>query len=257
MNLILDLKINAFNSIYHGLVHLERVISDNSDNWSKDVKFDHDSQMTTYIRNEKFSFYVNELYYIPPKYYEFKFCVLHFIHGIELLLLEIVKAHNESDIYIKVGNNKTINFWKALDLAKQLSPNLLTDSQFESLKTCKELRNNLEHFEIKSNYSEMYKVTSQLISIINGIFQLHLNLNLVKFYEFDCWKDEFTGKFTFAINQCLQDLKKNGYEYNNYLIESKLDLMTCLYCGENSYSLSENLCFFCLTEFDEEIKNVL
>jgi len=86
---------------------------------------------------------------------------------------------------------------------------------------------------------------------------MHLHLNLVRFYEFDCWRNEFNGRFNFSINQTLQDLKKNGYSYNNKLIENKRDLTLCFYCGENSYLKSENLCLFCLSEIDEELKNVL
>lgn len=257
MEVRLDLKINAFNSIYQGLVHLDRAVSNNNDMWSKDIEFDHENQMTTYKQNGKISFYIDEFYYIPPKYYELKFSVLHFTHGIELLLLDIVKSKNESDIFESKGNGKTINFWTALNKTKGIITDLLTDSQIKSLETCKELRNNLEHFEIQSNYNELYKVSSQLLSIINGIFQMHLHLNLVKFYEFDCWRNEFKGRFTFSINQTLQDLKKNGYNFNKKLIENKQDLSLCFYCDENSYSESENLCLFCLSEIDEDLKNVL
>lgn len=251
MEVRLDLKVNAFNSIYQGLVHLDKAVSNHINMWSKDIEFDHESQMTTYRENGKISFYVDEFYYIPPKYYELKFSVLHFTHGIELLLLDIVKSKKESDIFeTKKGKVKTINFWTALDKTKGIIPDLLTDSQIKSLEECKELRNNLEHFEIQSTYKELYKVTSQLLSIINSIFQIHLNLNLVKFYEFDCWENKFNSKFTFCINQTLQDLKKNGYYFNNKLIENKGDLSFCFYCDENSYSESENLCLFCLSEID-------
>ncbi|MCD8436046.1 hypothetical protein LNJ03_12190 [Tenacibaculum dicentrarchi] len=257
MDIKLDLRNNALNSIYQGLTHLERAVSEGYNIRSKDIEFDHEEQMVTYKRNGKLSFYLDDLYYIPPRYYEFKFSILQFIHGIELLLLDIVKSKNENEIFESTNRKKTINFWKALNKTKEIIPDLLTESQIKSLETCKELRNNLEHFEIQSNYNGLYKVTSQLLSIVNSIFQIYLNLNLVRFYEFDCWKDDFNGKFTFSINQTLQDLKKNGYDFNSKLIENKNDLSFCIYCNENSYSESENLCLFCLTEIDEEIKNVL
>jgi len=213
--------------------------------------------MTSYKRKGIISFYMDELYYIPPKYYELKFSILHFIHGIELLLLDIVKSNNEYAIFKSKESKKTINFWDALNKTIKIIPDLLSDTQIESLKTCKELRNNLEHFEIQSNYDELYKYSSQLLSIINCIFQIYLNLNLVKFFEFDCWKDQFSERFSFAINNTLQDLKKNGFDYNIKLIKNKQDLLPCFYCGEKSYSESENLCYFCLTELDEELKNLL
>lgn len=257
MQVRLNLKINAFNSIYQGLVHLDSAVYNNNDIRSKDIEFDHEDHMITYRQNGKISFYVDEFYSIPPNYYELKFSVLHFTHGIELLLLDIVKSKNENDIFSSKGSGKTINFWAALNKAKEIIKDLLTDSQIKSLKMCKELRNNLEHFEIQSDYNEMYKVTSQLLSIINGIFQMHLHLNLVRFYEFDCWKKEFSGRFTFAINNALQDLKKNGYDFNKKLIENMPALSLCIYCAENSYSESEDLCLFCLSEIDEELKNML
>lgn len=253
----LDLRINAFNSIYKGLVYLDRAVSYNTDIWPKDIEFTHENQTTTYRQNGVLSFYVDNFYYIPPKYYELKFSVLHFTHGIELLLLDIVKSKNESDIFEPKAEGKTIKFWTALKKARELIPDLLSENQIETLKTCKDLRNNLEHYEIQSNYNELYIVTSQLLSIINGIFQIHLHLYLVKFYEFDCWRNEFNGKFSFVISQALQDLKKNGYDFNNNLIKNKKDLSLCICCLENSYLESENLCLFCLSEFDEELKNVL
>jgi len=257
MKVKFDLRNNAFNSIYQGLIHLERAVSEDYNMWSKDIEFDHEEQIVTYRRNGKLSFYVDELYYIPPRYYELKFSILQFIHGIELLLLDIVKSKNENEIFESKNKKKTINFWKVLKKTKDIIPDLLTELQIESLEVCKKMRNDLEHFEIQSNYKELYQITSQLLSIINGIFQIYLNLNLVRFYEFDCWKNEFNGKFTFSINQTLQDLKENGYGLNYKLIENKNDLSFCLYCNEKSYSDSENLCLFCLTEIDEEIKNVL
>ncbi len=250
MDVKLDLRNNAFNSIYQGLIHLDRAVSEDYNIRSKDIEFDHEEQIVTYKRNGKLTFYLDELYYIPPKYYELKFSILQFIHGIELLLLDVVKSINENEIYESANSKKTINFRKALNKTKGIIPDLLSETQIESLKICKELRNDLEHFEIQSNYNELYKVTSQLLSIVNSIFQTYLNLNLVRFYEFDCWKNDFNGKFTFSINQTLQDLKKNGYDFNYKLIENKNDLAFCLYCKEKSYSESENLCLFCLTEID-------
>ena len=257
MKIKLDLRNNAFNSIYQGLIHLDRAVSEDNYEWSKDIIFNHDEQIVTYHKNGKSSFYIDEFYYIPPRYYELKFSILQFTHGIELLLLDIVKSRDENELFEQKNRKKTINFWKALKKSRDIIPDLLTERQVNSLEICKDLRNNLEHFEIQSNFNELYNITSQLLSIINGIFQIYLNLNMVKFYEFDCWKNEFNGRFTFTINKTLQDLKKNGIELNYKLIKNKRDLSFCIYCDEISYSESENACLFCLTENDEEIKNVL
>lgn len=252
----LDLRHNAFNSIYQGLIHLEKAISDDYKSWSKEIKFHHDEQVTTIQKNGKQTFLLGDLYYIPPRYYEMKFSILHFVHGIELLLLDIVKTKNADDIFDKGNKNKTINFWKALNLSQSIIPGLLNEKQLDSLEICKDLRNNLEHYEVQSNYNELFKINSQLISIINCIFRLHFKFNLVKFYEFDCWEDEFSGKFTFTINHVLQDLKKSK-DFNYKLLENRQNLEYCLYCNEYSYSQEENNCLFCLTEIDDDVKNML
>ncbi len=253
----LYIRNNAFYSIHQGLVHFDRADKYDQDDYSKEIEFDHDDQMTSYKDGGKLFFYLDDLYYIPPNYYELLFSIQHFTRGIELLFLDIVGSKKENDIFSSNRKKKTINFWAALNKALEIIPGLLSESQIESLKSSKELRNNIEHFELQSNYTELYIITSQLLSVINGIFRIHLHINLLRFYEFDCWKNDFHGKFTSTINNALQCLKKDGHEFNHKLLENSQDLSYCLFCDEKSYSGSENMCLFCLSEIEDELKDLL
>ena len=100
-------------------------------------------------------------------------------------------------------------------------------------------------------------MTSQLLAIINCIFQIYLNQNLIKFFSFDCWKESFTDRFNFIINQTLQNLKKYGYEINPHLLYGKKNLLYCLFCEEISYSESENICLLCLNEEDDKMIDIM
>ena len=258
MKLKLDLKNNALNSIYQRLTHFHNATSSDFEvTRSKDMEVDHEDQSVTYFENGRMRFYIDEYYYIPPNYYELKFSVMQFMHGIELLLMDIVKADNEDGIYENRSQSKTINFWLALKKVIRINPTLFTQQQIESLSLCKNLRNQLEHFEIDSNYEELYKISAQLLSILNGIFQLYLNAILTRFYSFNCWKEKFNCRFESYINFALQDVRKNGYDLNYALIKGKSNLSYCIYCEEKSYDDHQNLCLFCLTEMDEELKKVL
>lgn len=257
MKLKLDLKNNALNSIYQGLIHFDNGTNMEYEFRDKDSEFHHDDQSVTYRKDGKISFYVEELFYIPPRYYELKFSIVQFIHGIELLLLDIIRSHNKTDIYSNTQQTKTINFWFAIKKIQSINPELLTTEQIDSLKICKELRNNFEHFETESTYEELYKVCVQLISILNGIFQIHLNVLIPNFFSFDCWADTFHDKFRYCISSALLDLKKLGYDFNYQLIKNKKNLISCIYCEVKSYDENENLCLLCLNEIDIEIRNMI
>ncbi|MHA2017192.1 MAG: hypothetical protein ACTSXY_02855 [Promethearchaeota archaeon] len=258
----LDLKQNAFHSIFQALKHIEQSYLHENDG-NAGVEFDHDEQMTSYKRNGKEYFYIDDFYYEPPGYYQLKFAILLLIQSIELLVLEIVKSNNTEDIFLNKEKQITINFYTAINKIKEINPKILTEEQTKRLIIYKKIRNKLEHFEIQSDFKSLYKIVVNLFSIIDTIFQIHFKINLYDFYSFDCWKNDFDEKYSDIIKNILSDSYKmkpmiNPKVVNKWITDNPEDKLTfCICCNQVSYSLKADRCLYCKNRFDKSTLDMI
>ena len=257
MQINLNLKQNAFHTLYQAIVDFRNAKRQEKSSHS----FDH-NEHTLVLKDKdgKQSFYLTDGYTRPPKYYDFKFCILHLIQAIELLLKDKLHTEEPDSIFTDNARTKTITLTDAINKIVKSNPSLFGKQQLGMLYQAKTLRNAIEHFEISWSAEQFEKIAKQLFSLILLFcYQVH-NIRLSEYYSFDPWNESED-----VIVETITELAQNDPNdstlsevISTWLQRNQEDtLVFCVTCGNESVSTLFKKCIICGQEINQELLSLL
>ncbi len=194
--------------------------------------------------------------------HSWKYSVLHFFSGIELLLKEKLKQEHWSLIFQDVNN---ANQQKFIDgdfvsvyhdeLIKRLNGISKVNVNDQPIKKLRDLRNRFEHFEVNIPIIECEKIVADAL------------YEIIKFWEYNfkdtCTKEQ-QEKFNMIESIALgfktfktQRLKKFEQAIAGIIKNNNGLIVICPYCGTESFALykdnqKECKCFVCDKKYKKE-----
>jgi len=194
--------------------------------------------------------------------HSWKYSILHFFSGIELLLKEKLKQEHWSLIFQDVNNANQQKFLEGDfvsvyhdELIKRLNGISKVNINDEPIKKLRDLRNRFEHFEVNISIIECEEIVADAL------------YEIIKFWEYN-FKDTCTKEQQVKFNmiesialdfktfktQRLKKFKKaiKGVQQNNNGL-----IVLCPYCGTESFALFKNnqkqcKCFVCDKTYKKE-----
>lgn len=252
MQLRLNLRQNAFHTLHRAIIDFRSAThSEKSDH------FDNEDHSLTFTDPEgRTSFYLDDMYTRPPRYYDFKFCILNLIQAIELLLKEVLRTEDPDSIFTDATRTKTITLTEAINKTLRRQPELLNQQQLSLLIQAKTLRNTLEHFEINWPRSQFEIVARHLFAIIVHVSYSCFNTRLQEYYSFDPWKGA-ESDITDTIRDLMQ-LKESPPPSERTITEwlrrnPEDRVLFCSGCGHESLSITLRKCVLCGQELDDAL----
>lgn len=174
------------HSLYHSLKQIEAAECPDFD----EKNFDHDQHIVASI-NEfgKESFYI-EGYAKPPNVYIYSFAISQLIQSIELLLKYILYKEDKNSIFH--GNKgHTITISNAIFKFLEKHPDCLNEKQSAFLLSAADIRNSIQHYEFNYTHQEAVELSGNLLIIIASICKKQLDINIIDYFSFNHWTDQF------------------------------------------------------------------
>jgi len=257
MQISLNLKQNAFHTLYQAMVDFRNAKQEEKSPHS----FDHmDHTLILKDINGKQYFHLNDRFTRPPKYYDFKFCILHLIQALELLLKDKLQMDEPDSIFTENSRTKTITLTEAIKKIIRINPTLFDKQQLSILFQAKYLRNTIEHFEVNWSEEQFEKTTKQLFSAIILVCYQIYNIRLSEYYSFDSWKESEDDIVNIITALTQKDFNDSALEdvVSTWLQRNQEDtLIFCISCGNVSVSSILKKCIICGQETDKELLALL
>jgi hypothetical protein len=186
----MKIQLNLFNNSMHCLYHSLKQIDAAECQDLEKKQFDHEEHIVTSINEDgKECFYI-EGYAKPPNAYLYSFAISQMIQSLELLLKYILHKENKSSIFQgKKGHTITIS--NAIFQFLKSHPECLNENQSAFLLSAADIRNSIQHYEFHYTHDEAIELSGNLLAVICSICKKLLNINIVEYFSFNHWTDDF------------------------------------------------------------------
>ncbi|ENM5752261.1 hypothetical protein V4V53_004097 [Vibrio mimicus] len=181
----LDLFNNSMHSFYHALREVDAANRKELDTLKR---YDAEQNVVEWTNQKgNLCFYLDG-FERPPNSYNYKFAVLNLIQAIELLCKAYLQDSGTS-IFNKKG--RTITMSDCVNKTLLLNPSIFSVDDKSFIQNASELRNTIQHFQLDSTESEISTITNRLIHIFDSLLSCLFDIDIVEYFEFDHWSDDF------------------------------------------------------------------
>jgi len=253
MEFRLNLKQNAFHTLHRAILEFR-----SRNDTEETVQFDHDDHSLTFLRADGTKgFYLDEGYTHPPGYYNLKFCILGLIQTLELLLKEALRAENPNSIFTDSSHTKTISLSSAVKKIQDVMPNLFNEAQLSAVIQAKELRNTIEHYEVRWTSEALERIAKYLFSVIMHFCYSVFNIRLAEYYAFDA-RIGTSSEIVDIIRDLVQNTDNMPSQVSLLSQWSRQNpedrMLFCIGCGHQSCSSTLKKCILCGEELSPLIE---
>jgi len=256
----LNLKQNAFHSLYHAIEHLGMAQQDCSE--PTDRLFDPDTHSLEWRGKDGSTIFYSGAFIRPPFTYNYKFVILHLIQGLELLIKAYIESKEPDSIYRDKKKKNTISLREGLPKLLNLEPYLLNVQQITLIQQANDIRNAIEHYEFSYATKEARNIALEFLSISNYLAYKLFEINLAEEFSYDPWTDDYDpvggileglfDKLGVAGRDAADSLatlwKQRNHDDTLYL---------CLQCGARGASVAKGYCIVCSSPTEEDIGKLL
>ena len=245
----LGLLQNGLHSLHHAVEHLGLALAA-ADDKSSTAYDPTDNSVRRPEACGSPSWYVGGTYIKLPPVYGIKFCTLHLIHGLELL----VKAYLERAVPGSTSESgrpgRSISMRAAALRLAESRPGLLDPEHLELVLQASAIRNAIEHSELDATWPEMRRLAVDFLAVCNYLaFALH-GIALADEFGFDPYR-EGEDPVGAVVSDVLGDRSPISEELVRRLASDWAKrnpserLVHCLHCGARGVSLASDRCVAC------------
>ena len=255
----LSLRQNAFHTLHHAIEHLQW--SQDLDDSDSERSFDHDDHSVSWREGTSLCFVVPDFTRLPAVY-NLKFALLHFIQASKLLLKAYVEQQQPAAVFVSPGSKKTIGLHEALRFTTARNPKLFTPDEIALLLQAKDLRNNIEHYQLAFDGAHVRVLCVDFIAICMLISQKLLLTNIVDAFSWDSIrnKPDPVGDYLSSLMGEVSGIGKGATQKaaSSWTDQNANEpVFLCLNCGSRAVTRDRGVCMGCGVDGDEEIVTLL
>ena len=179
---------------------------------------------------------------------DYKRVIRDLAHAVELLLKEKLARIHPSFIWENIDKYPSstalkISTDKAIDRLLRLGNIQLPVNQISTIKACKGLRNNIEHYEFEYDEKEAKAIIGRILSFIFDFSDRYLGLHLhEEFKKDDTWN---------ALIDIYEFWEAYGQVLGKQLSEQGRQIVDCGLCGAQTFDIEKSCCELCGNRDDQ------
>ena len=173
---------------------------------------------------------------------DYKHAISDLAHAVELLLKERLYRIHPSFIWKNIDKYPLSKVYKintdiAIDRLLRLGNIKLPDHQVNTINACRDIRNDIEHYEFEYDDKEAKAIIGRMLSFIFDFSKRYLNVDLqAEFKKDDTWA---------SLVDIHEFWEAHGQALEKQLIEAKRHISDCVLCGANTYDFDLYHCELC------------
>lgn len=177
-----------------------------------------------------------------PSLGDYKRVILDVSHTVELLLKERVGKIHPAFIWKKVDDYgdrdaQTIDTNQAVGRLLKLDGIILSPKALDTIKSCRRVRNSIEHYEFEIEPKEARATIGRMLSFIFTFSQTHLKIDLeADFRADDRWR---------SLIEIYEFFEEHSKVIEAELAEKMGCALNCPQCGAETFEASMEKCLMC------------